>query len=165
MKILTIARSLLFLGLTILISSCATVKFYDDASLKHETGLRVYTPKPFLLVEYRHTQTESVRTSIVYLPDLTKPQYIKPRPGIGSNALKLEITNGFLTAYGLTTDTKMPETLGKITDLLTRSATTISDVVRNKTDNGADHPIFELYEIVIADGQTKLLQVKDLLNP
>ena len=144
----------------ILITSCATVKFYNDESLKNETGLRVYTPKPFLLVEYRHTQTESVRTTIVYLPDLTKPQYIRQRPGIGSNALKLEITNGFLTSYGLTTDTKMPETLGKITDLLTRSTATIADVTRNKTVVGPDQPVFELYEIVIIDGQTTLLRVK-----
>jgi hypothetical protein len=101
-----------------------------------------------------------VRTSVVYLPDLTKPQYIRQRPGIGSNALKLDISNGFLTSYGLTTDTKMPETLGKITDLLTRSSASINDITRNKTGNEPDQPIFELYEIVISDGQTKLVQVK-----
>lgn len=152
--------SMTFLGILFLLTNCATVKFYSDESLKNETGLRVYTPKPFLLVEYRHTKTESIRTTIVYMPDLTQPQYIKPRPGIGSNALKLEITNGFLTSYGLTTDTKMPETLGKITDLLTRSSASIADLARNKTDAGADEPVFELYEIVISDGHTKLVQVK-----
>ncbi len=151
---------LLSFGISILLTSCATVKFYSDESLKNETGLRVYSPKPFLLVEYRHTKTESVRTTIVYLPDLNKPQYIKPRPGIGSNALKLDISNGFLTSYGLTTDTKMPETLGKITDLLTKSTSSITDLVRNKTDAEPDLPVFELYEIVISDGQTKLVQVQ-----
>jgi len=150
----------LVIGLPIFVSSCATVKFYNDESLKNETGLRVYTPKPFLLVEYRHTQTESVRTTIVYLPDLTRPQYIRQKSGIGSNALKLDITNGFLTSYGLTTDSKMPETLGKITDLLTRSTAAITDLTRNKADDKPDQPNFELYEIVILDGQTKLVQVK-----
>ena len=151
---------MLSFGIFILLTSCASVKFFNDEGLKNETGLRVYTPKPFLLVEYRNTKTESVRTTIVYLPDLTKPQYIKPKPGIGSNALKLEITNGFLTSYGLTTDTKIPETLGKITDLLTKSTSSIADITRNKTDVEPDQPVFELYEIVISDGQTKLVQVK-----
>ncbi|MFA6127520.1 MAG: hypothetical protein WC699_09455 [Bacteroidales bacterium] len=152
--------TLLILSGIMLMWSCASVKFYTDESLKNETGLRVYTPKPFLLVEYRNTKTESVRTTIVYLPDLTKPQYIKPKPGIGANVLKVEITNGFLTAYGLTTDTKLPETLGKVTDLLTRSSTAISDLSANKTVLDSGGPVFELYEIVIADGQTKLVQVK-----
>jgi hypothetical protein len=160
MRTTTISAFSIAIGISIFVSSCATVKIYNDESLKNETGLRVYTPKPFLLVEYRHTQTESVRTTIVYLPDLTKPQYIRQRPGIGSNSLKLDISNGFLTSYGLTTDTKMPETLGKITDLLTRSAASINDISRNKTGNESDQPIFELYEIVISDGQTKLVQVK-----
>jgi hypothetical protein len=162
MRISKIACFLLLTGAMALMTSCATVKFYNDEALKNETGLRVYSPKPFLLVEYRHTKTESVRSTIIYLPDLTKPQYIKPKPGIGSSALKLEITNGFLTSYGLTTDSKVPETLGKITDLLTSSATTITDIARGKTDTVTDDPIFELYEIVIADGQTRLLRVKEL---
>jgi hypothetical protein len=151
---------LLMMGMPVILSSCATVKIYSDESLKNETGLRVYSPKPFLLVEYRHTQTESVRTTIVYLPDLTRPQYIRQKPGIGSNALKLDISNGFLTSYGLTTDSKMPETLGKITDLLTRSTTSLTELTRNKADDKPDQPIFELYEIVISGGQTKLVQVK-----
>ena len=33
-------------------SGCATVKVYSDAGLKNETGLRFYTLKPYLLVEY-----------------------------------------------------------------------------------------------------------------
>lgn len=151
---------LISIGLILILSGCATVRFYSDESLTQETGLRVYTPKPYLLVEYRHTKTESVRTTIVYLPDLAKPQYIKPRPGIGSNALKVEISNGFLTSYGLTTDTKMPETLGKITDLLTKSTTSITEITRNKTEGDQDLPVFELYEIVIADGQTKLVRLQ-----
>ena len=37
---------------SILLSGCATVKVYSDAGLKNETGLRFYTLKPYLLVEY-----------------------------------------------------------------------------------------------------------------
>jgi hypothetical protein len=152
--------SLLLLAMLALLSGCATVKFYNDASLKNETGLRFYSPKPYLLVEYLGTKTVNLKTSIFYLPDLEDPQYIRIKPGIGSSALKLELSNGILTSYGLTTDTKMPETLGKITDLLTKSTSSIADVVKNKTEAEQDQPVFELYEIVVSDGQTKLVRVK-----
>lgn len=151
---------LLSFGIFFLLTSCASVKFFTDEGLKNETGLRVYSPKPYLLVEYQTTKTESVKTSIVYLPDLSDPQYIKVQPGIGSSALKLELSNGILTSYGLTTDTKIPETLGKITDLLTKSTMSIADITRNKTEGEPDQLVYELFEIVIADGQTKLVRVK-----
>jgi len=151
---------LLWFGIFFLLTSCASVKFFTDEGLKNETGLRVYSPKPYLLVEYQTTKTGSVKTSIVYLPDLSDPQYIKVQPGIGSSALKLELSNGILTSYGLTTDTKIPETLGKITDLLTKSTMSIADIARNKTEGEPDQLVYELFEIVIADGQTKLVRVK-----
>ena len=160
MRTIKIFACALSLGISLFLSGCATVKFYNDPGLKNETGIRVYSPKPYLLVEYQVTKTVALKTSIVYLPDLSDPQYIKIKPGIGSSALKLELENGILTSYGLTTDTKMPETIGKITDLLTKSTTSIADVTRNKTDEESNQPLVELYEIVIADGQTKLVRVK-----
>lgn len=151
--------SLLF-GICFLISSCAAVKFYNDESLEQETGLRVYSPKPYLLVEYQGTNTVDLKASIVYLPDLSSPQYIRVKPGLGSAALKLELSNGMLTSYGLTTDTEIPETLGKITDLLTKSAAAIAGFTKEKFTAEPGQPAFELYEIVISGGQTKLVQVK-----
>jgi hypothetical protein len=155
-----ISAVLLFPVIVLLLAGCASVKFFDDQGLKSETGLRVYSPKPYLLVEYQTTKTGSVKTSIVYLPDRTSPQYIKIKPGIGSAALKLELANGILTSYGLTTDTKVPETLGKITDLLTKSTTSIADITRSKAEGEPDPLVYELFEIVIADGQTRLVPVK-----
>ena len=143
-----------------LLSSCATVKFYSDGELKKETGLRVYSPKPFLLVEYDATKTVNLKTSIVYLPDFSDPQYIRIRPGIGSANLKLELTNGMLTAYGLTTDTKIPETLGKVTDLLTKSTSAVTDAIRSKTFPEPGQPAFELYQIILSGGQAKLVRVQ-----
>ena len=147
-------------GFVMLLTSCATVKFYQDSNLKNETGLKVYAPKPYLLVEYQGTKTVSLKTSIVYLPDLSDPQYIRINPGIGSAALKLELNNGVLTSYGLTTDSKIPDLLGKVTDLLTKSTASIAGIVNSKTDSEPGQPAFELYEIIIANGQTKLVQVK-----
>ena len=151
---------LLSLGISVLLSGCATVKFYSDESLKNETGLRFYSPKPYLLVEYDGTKTVNLKTSIVYLPDLSDPQYIRIKPGIGSAALKLELNNGILSSYGLTTDTKIPETLGKVTDLLTKSTTSLKDLISTKTVVEPDQSIFELYEIVMSEGLTKLVRVK-----
>ena len=151
---------LLVMWISLLLTSCASVKFYNDESLKNETGLKIYSPKPYLLVEYQTAKTGSVKTSIVYLPDLLNPQYIKWKPGIGSSALKLELNNGILTSYGLNTDTKMPETLGKITDLLTKSTSSIADAIRTQAEEGPGQPVFELYEIVLSAGQTKLMRVK-----
>ncbi|HSL87652.1 MAG TPA: hypothetical protein VK861_12005, partial [Bacteroidales bacterium] len=42
------------------LSGCATVKFYSDPDLKKETGLRYYTLKPFLLVEYKAEKDNTV---------------------------------------------------------------------------------------------------------
>ena len=153
-------RSLLAAGTLVLMSSCATVKFYSDPALTRETGIRVYPPKPYLLVEYLSTKSVNIKTSIVYLPDLTDPQFIRVRPGLGSSNLKISLENGVLTSYGLITDTKVPETLGKVTDLLTKATYTATDLVRSKTGDEPSQPAFELYEIVISDGQTKLVQVK-----
>ena len=66
----------------ILMSGCATVKVYSDAGLKNETGLRFYTLKPYLLVEYLAEKDKTVKTSVVYLPDLSDPQFMVLKPGV-----------------------------------------------------------------------------------
>jgi len=56
----------------VLLAGCATVKVYSDAGLKNETGLRFYTLKPYLLVEPMAEKDNTVKTSVVYLPDLSR---------------------------------------------------------------------------------------------
>ncbi len=168
----------------LLSSSCATVKFYDSSS-KKETGIKVYSAKPYILVEYtkipsaqgpKKSKTPSedsltIKTSIIYLPDLVNPQYIKIKPGIGSNDLKLTMTDGILTSYGLTTNTKIPETITAATGLLTgltsavsSLATTSKGIVRNietLTTEKVEKPDFELYEFIIDnDNSIKLRKVE-----
>jgi len=151
---------LLSIGMTVVISSCASVQFYHDSALTQKTGLPVYQPKPYLLVEYQTTKTGTVKSTVVYLPDLSTPLFVSVKPGIGSSALKMSLENGILTSYGLTTDTKMPDALSKVTDLLTKSTTSIAGLVNNKTEDTVHQPAFELYEIVIANGHTQLVPVK-----
>ncbi len=42
-------------------SGCATVKIYSDDGLKNVTGLRFYTLKPYLLVEYLAEKDKTVK--------------------------------------------------------------------------------------------------------
>ena len=106
------------IGCLFLFCCCATVKFYGEKELKNETGIKFYSSRPYLLVEYMgrissETETKGmgarvdtlVKTSVIFLPDLHEPQYVKFRPGIGSSDLKLNLSNSILTSYGLTTDT------------------------------------------------------------
>ena len=86
MKKLTILAVLIVAGF--LFSGCATVKIYSDAGLKNETGLRFYTLKPYLLVEYLAEKDKTVKTSVIYLPDLSDPQFMVLKPGVGSSELK-----------------------------------------------------------------------------
>ena len=128
MKIVKIS----LMGCLLLFCYCATVKFYDDKNLKTETGIKFYSAKPYLLVEHMlktsfNTANKNkavtiytlVKTSVIFLPDLLGPQYIKFRPGIGTSDLKINLNNSILTSYGLTTDTKIPETLSSIAGMIT----------------------------------------------
>jgi len=89
-------------------TGCASVKFYSDADLKKETGLRYYTLKPYLLVEYKAEKDNTVKTNVVYLPDLSNPQFVKITSGIGSNELSITFTNSGLTSYGIVSESEIP---------------------------------------------------------
>ena len=106
----------------IMIAGCATVKVYSDAELKNETGLRSYTLKPYLLVEYLAEKDNTVKTTVVYLPDLASPQYMVLKPGIGSSELKMGFKNSALESYGVVTDSKLPESMEAFAAILSKSA-------------------------------------------
>ena len=106
----------------ILIAGCATVKVYSDADLKNETGLRSYTLKPYLLVEYLAEKDNTVKTTVVYLPDLASPQYMVLKPGIGSSELKMSFKDGALETYGVVTDSKLPESMEAFAAILSKTA-------------------------------------------
>ncbi len=115
--------NLLMLAMTLFcLHGCATVKFYQDKDLKVETGIEFYGPKPYLLVERNPAKGVSIKTTIIYLPDLKNPKFAKIKPGIGSTDLQLDLKNGIINSYGITADTKVPETITSIAGLL--SATT-----------------------------------------
>lgn len=166
---------IMLFGFIFLLSSCASVKIYSDAALQNKTGIKFYTSKPYLLVQCGKshvtevakdgksaaTDSSSVKITIVYLPDLVNPQYLKFNSGMGSSELKFSLSNGMLTSYGLATDTKIPETIsatsGLVTGLLSALVPKISDNNMVKTE---EKPDFELYEIIMDKGLTSLKKVK-----
>ena len=120
MKKLTVLALLTVSG--ILFTGCATVKVYSDAGLNNETGLRFYTLKPYLLVEYLAEKDNTVKTSVVYLPDLSDPQFMVLKPGIGSSELKMTFKNSALESYGVATDSQLPESMEAFAAMLSKSA-------------------------------------------
>ncbi len=154
----------IFFLLICTLSGCAGVKIYSDAKLSKSdrTGLRFYSVKPYLLVERNSEKDKPIKTSIVYLPDSTNPQYIVLKPGLGANELKLAFTNSSLISYGLTTDTQIPETINALAGMISKS----SDAIKNLAalQNIPQEPLqdvrFELYEIEIGPNGTLLKRIK-----
>ena len=146
----------------VLFAGCATVKVYSDAELTNETGLRFYTLKPYLLVEYAADKDNKVKTSVVYLPDISAPQYIKLKGGIGASELKMTFGNSALESYGVVTDSQIPESMAAFADILSKSAYAAQNFtgVRPDTTPGqVPQPPFRLFEILITPAGTQLKEV------
>ena len=153
------AASVLCIGFLIL-TGCASVKFYSDPGLKNETGLRYYTLKPYLLVEYKAEKDNTVKTSVIYLPDLADPQYMGFRTGIGKNDIKLAFTNSALASYGAVTGSMVSETLEAVASMLSKSAyaaQAFTGPAPAQPDESGTH--FRIYEIIPGPAGTTLKEI------
>jgi hypothetical protein len=146
-----------------LVNGCASVQIYSSNDLKSKTGLKFYSVKPYLLVELKSEKDMTVKTTVVYLPDLANPQYLKVKPGVGSNELKMAFSNGTLNSYGLTTETNVAETINSLAGLIGKS----SDAIKQFETQGFQGKLtvgeanFELYEIIITEEGTRLKKVNN----
>ncbi len=150
-------------AVTVLITGCATVKVYSDAELKKETGLRYYTLKPYLLVEYMAEKDNTVKSTVVYLPDLSSPQYMKLQPGIGASELKMSFKNSALESYGVVTDSQLPESMAAFADILSKSAYAAQTFTRTESHEiMSQEPgtAFRLFEILFTPDGTVLREVR-----
>lgn len=146
----------------IVLTGCATVKVYSDADLKNETGLRSYTLRPYLLVEYMAEKDNTVKTTVVYLPDLSTPQYMVLKPGIGSSELKMNFNNSALESYGVVTDSKLPESMEAFAAILSKSAYATQAFTGPETPrtlNPEPGTSFRLFEILPTSAGTSLKEV------
>lgn len=135
------------------------MKFYSDPDLKNETGLRYYTLKPYLLVEYQADKDNSVKTTVVYLPDLASPQYVMLKAGIGSSNLKLDLVNSSLQSFGSVTESQFPEAMEAFAAMLSKSAYAAQPFTGPKTTTADVVPVFKLYEIISYRGGTTLKEI------
>ena len=165
MKKLAILAALTVSG--ILLTGCATVKIFSDAGLKNETGLRFYTLKPYLLVEYLAEKDKTVKTSVIYLPDLSDPQFMVLKPGVGSSELKMAFKNSALESYGVAVDSQLPESMEAFAAMLSKSAYAAqafegappyasSEEGELPTDPGSS---FRLFEIITGPSGSTLKEV------
>jgi len=146
----------------ILLAGCATVKVYSDAGLKNETGLRFYTLKPYLLVEYMTEKDNTVKTSVIYLPDLSDPQFMFLKPGIGSSELKMSFRNSALESYGVVTDSKLPESMEAFAAMLSKTAYATQALTRPEAPETIDQEEltpFRLFEILPTPTGTILKEI------
>ncbi len=159
MKTIVILFSLFSLWL---FSSCAGVKIYSDPELSKPSAIRFHYPKPFLLVEKNANANGGKKASIVYLPDMSEAFYAKTKSGFGQSDLKMVFENGSLASYGISTDTKIPETITALSAALNSGLKFLPNMNGEEKPLKTGEPDFELYAIQIIEGKLALrkLEVK-----
>ena len=123
---------------------------------------RSYTLKPYLLVEYYAEKDNTVKTTIVYLPDLSDPQFMVLKPGIGSSELKMSFNNSALESYGVVTDSQLPESMEAFAAILSKSAyatQAFTGPAPQGTINQEQGTPFRLFEILPTSSGTVLKEV------
>ncbi len=157
-KFLTAIICLTLFGL----NACSPVKIFSDPGLSETTGLKFYTVKPFLQVEREPESNRVVKAVILYLPDLSNPQYMAIKDGPGSRKVDLKLTDGTINTFGFTSDTQVAESVEALAALLSKGSAAIADLssLKNPMDLKAVPNTIELYEIVIESNGTTLREIK-----
>jgi hypothetical protein len=116
------ALVLLIAAITLsLLSGCAHVSIYSDEELKHRSSFKFYNDvQPYLLVAYG--KDGSATASVFYLKDPKSAKFLVPHQGWGTAQMSLSLSNGVLSAYGMQTDSKGPETITALSSLATSAA-------------------------------------------
>jgi hypothetical protein len=143
-------------------TGCASVKFYSNSELTKKSGLKYYPAKPFLQVERDVVNDRIVKATILYLPDLENPQYIAMKDGLGSKKLDLKLTDGSISTFGMESDPKIAETIAALTALVSKTATTLTDISALKGGPAAPAPqtVTELYDIIMTNGLTSVKKIE-----
>ncbi len=158
--------------ISFVLTNCATVQFYNDSELEEKTGIEFYSPKPFLVVEKNPAKDVAVKYSIIYLPDKSRPKFAKMKPGLGTSDLQLTLENGIITSYGITADSKIPETITSVAELISSVASLAGAKASTEVEEGevaqfgnvaAMEEAAKITRSVIADLTNDLAVPKDFL--
>ena len=92
---------------------------WGGPNLSKQTGLKYYTAKPYLLIAPTGNKDAPLKAEIISLPDLEHPTYAIYHPGWGQHIFSLAgSSNGILSSYGQTADSKIPETITALGSLM-----------------------------------------------
>jgi hypothetical protein len=157
-------KSLLFFTAVLLVfsTSCSSVKFYSDAGLNTVTGLKYYSVKPYLMVEREISGNMAVKASVIYLPDIEKPQYVVFRPGMGSRKADLKFDSGALASFGMASDSEFPAALTALSNLVSKTATAAGELrdIRAPAFASSTPSVTEIYEVVMENGNTSFRKLE-----
>jgi hypothetical protein len=143
------------------LSGCSPVKIYSNPELTKKSGIKFYTVKPFLQIERDYETGEIVKTNVLYLPDLANPQYMAIKNGPGSRKVDLKLTDGCISTFGFTSDTKIDDYIDALSALLSKGTYAVTNLDALKTPQGtkAMPNMVEWYEIVMKRDTTFLREV------
>jgi nitrogen fixation protein len=101
------------LVLVVWLGACASVTITPVTQEDRKTpGVRYYESEPYLLVVKETIQ-------LVWLPNYNLGYAVKTRPGLGKADGSVKLADGWrLTEIGAIVDTKIPETISAMADLL-----------------------------------------------
>ena len=148
--------------LLFLLSGCAAVNFYSNPELTRKSGLKYFTVKPYVQVERDVTSSNIVKATIVYLPDLSNPQYLVVKDGPGSRKLDLKLADGSISTIGISTTPELPESIEALATLVSKSADAMIDLstLKGRPQAAAVSTITELYEVVIGPDGTSMRKIE-----
>jgi hypothetical protein len=141
--------------------SCTPFKIYSDPALSKPAGFKYYTVKPFVQVEKDSQTGAIVKATVLYLPDLSNPQYLAVKNGWGSQKIDISLNNGSIEKIGLTSDTKIPESIEALAATVSKSADAIKDLSGLKgLPQAGSSTITELYEVIMDQEKTTLRKIE-----
>lgn len=152
------AWMLVLLPVLLVSSSCARMAVFSDPELKTRTAVRVYSSTPYVLVA-RGGEEKPTVVSIVHLPDLQNPQFIRFYSGLGSQKSSLAMSNGILTSLGFESDSKIPETIGAVAGLAKEVTAIAARSVKGEGSQTAGEMTFDLYRLSLQAGKVVLVPV------
>jgi len=146
----------------IVVSSCSPVRIFSDPELSVKSGLKYFTVKPFLEIQRDPGTNKVVKATVLYLPDLSNPQYLALKNAPGAGKVDLKFTDGSISTLGFTYDSKIEESVDALAALISKSSGAIADLnsLKNPSSFNAVSNTIELYEIVFGAEGTSLKEIK-----
>ena len=117
--------------------------------------------KPFLHVERDIETNKIVKSAIIYLPDLSNPQYMVIRDGLNSRKINLKFKDGSLTDFGYSSTGKVSESVDALASMIAKSTDALTELntLKNLQAVKSSSNSVELYEIIFGTDKTTLREV------